>query len=128
MRDCKPGMLEYQLEACNHSKRSHGKQTHRHGGKHRARRQAVFTLASPSQQARFLFHASYHGGARHCAYTCICACGPSSAVLHYGHAGAPNDGTLQEGQAPSLSLSLSLRMRLSPRPSPDSHPEPNPQP
>jgi hypothetical protein len=25
MRDCKPGMLEYQLEACNHSKCSHSK-------------------------------------------------------------------------------------------------------
>lgn len=61
MRDCKVGMLEYQLEA------------------------------------RFLFHAAYHGGCRHAAYTPICACGPNSAVLHYGHAGAPNDETLRDG-------------------------------
>ena len=59
MRDTRPGMLEYQLEAL------------------------------------FLFHCAYHGGARHSAYTCICACGPDSAVLHYGHAGAPNERLLQ---------------------------------
>ena len=58
MRDAKPGMMEYQLEA------------------------------------RFLFHIADAGGCRHCAYTCICACGPNAAVLHYGHAGAPNDRRL----------------------------------
>lgn len=45
----------------------------------------------------FLFSilAAYtHGGCRHMAYTCICACGPSSNVLHYGHAGRPNSRLL----------------------------------
>ncbi|URE15976.1 hypothetical protein MUK42_11296 [Musa troglodytarum] len=39
----------------------------------------------------FLHHIYMYGGCRHCSYTCICATGENSAVLHYGHAAAPND-------------------------------------
>jgi len=44
-------------------------------------------------QAEAMFrHYSYdQGGCRHVSYTCICGSGRSGAVLHYGHAGAPND-------------------------------------
>uniref|UniRef100_A0A0E0G3P6 Xaa-Pro dipeptidase n=1 Tax=Oryza nivara TaxID=4536 RepID=A0A0E0G3P6_ORYNI len=39
----------------------------------------------------FLHHVYMYGGCRHCSYTCICATGENSSVLHYGHAAAPND-------------------------------------
>ena len=61
MRRCKPGIMEYQLEAA------------------------------------FLHEIYARGGCRFSAYTCICGCGPHSAVLHYGHQGAPNDGALRDG-------------------------------
>eukprot|EP00565_Helicotheca_tamesis_P008762 CAMPEP_0185735304 /NCGR_PEP_ID=MMETSP1171-20130828/24872_1 /TAXON_ID=374046 /ORGANISM="Helicotheca tamensis, Strain CCMP826" /LENGTH=84 /DNA_ID=CAMNT_0028405559 /DNA_START=112 /DNA_END=363 /DNA_ORIENTATION=- len=51
-------------------------------------------------QAESLFrhYAHYTGGARHVSYTPICGCGPNGAVLHYGHASAPNDVLIEEGQ------------------------------
>ncbi|KAF5476826.1 hypothetical protein F2P56_003521 [Juglans regia] len=45
----------------------------------------------------FLHHTYMYGGCRHCSYTCICAIGKNSDVLHYGHAAAPNDRTLEDG-------------------------------
>ena len=42
-------------------------------------------------EAMFMNYAYNHGGCRHVSYTCICGAGRSGAVLHYGHAGAPND-------------------------------------
>lgn len=37
------------------------------------------------------------GGMRHTSYTCICGTGHNSSVLHYGHAGAPNEKTIMDG-------------------------------
>ena len=39
----------------------------------------------------------FHYGCRLQAYTSICGCGPNGATLHYGHAGAPNDGAVIDG-------------------------------
>lgn len=45
----------------------------------------------------FKHYCYYNGGARHMSYTCICGSGENGAVLHYGHAGAPNEKTVEDG-------------------------------
>lgn len=54
-------------------------------------------MAEYQLEAAFLHEVYAKGGCRFTAYTCICGCGPHSAVLHYGHQGAPNDGLLRDG-------------------------------
>ena len=54
-------------------------------------------MAEFQSESLFRHYAYYSFGARHLGYTAICGCGPSGAVLHYGHAGAPNDRLLQDG-------------------------------
>ena len=48
-------------------------------------------------EAVFLAHSYYVGGCRHMSYTCICGVGSNSAILHYGHAGAPNNRLIKDG-------------------------------
>nr|GEU95951.1 xaa-Pro dipeptidase [Tanacetum cinerariifolium] len=52
----------------------------------------------------FLHHTYFYGSCRHCSYTCICATGDNSSVLHYGHAAAPNDRTLRDGDMALLDM------------------------
>ncbi|XP_028049802.1 xaa-Pro dipeptidase isoform X2 [Monomorium pharaonis] len=48
-------------------------------------------------EAWFLHHVYAEGGCRHVSYTCICGSGHNSSILHYGHAGAPNNKVIQDG-------------------------------
>lgn len=48
-------------------------------------------------ESLFQHYCYSRGGMRHTSYTCICGSGHNSSVLHYGHAGAPNDKTIQDG-------------------------------
>jgi len=44
------------------------------------------------------------GGCRHVSYTCICGSGAHGAILHYGHAGAPNSKQLSDGDLMLLDM------------------------
>jgi len=48
-------------------------------------------------EATFLNYVYLVGGCRHAGYTCICSSGDNGAVLHYGHAGAPNSRRINDG-------------------------------
>lgn len=65
-------------------------------------RSAAVGMVEYELEARFLYEIYSKGGCRKAAYTSICACGPNGAVLHYGHAGAPNDRTLEAGDIVSV--------------------------
>ena len=45
-------------------------------------------------ESTFLHTCYSSGGCRSAMYTPISASGPNPAVLHYGHSGAPNGGSL----------------------------------
>lgn len=48
-------------------------------------------------ESTFLDHCYSVGGCRHASYTCICGVGSNSAILHYGHASAPNSREIKNG-------------------------------
>ncbi|XP_012674417.2 xaa-Pro dipeptidase [Clupea harengus] len=48
-------------------------------------------------ESLFQHYCFSRGGMRHVSYTCICGSGHNASVLHYGHAGAPNDKTINDG-------------------------------
>ncbi|EGZ07489.1 hypothetical protein PHYSODRAFT_340571 [Phytophthora sojae] len=48
-------------------------------------------------ESDFLHYVYSNGGARFHAYTCICGSGHNASAQHYGHAGAPNDKLLEDG-------------------------------
>lgn len=47
-------------------------------------------------EALFKAFVGFVGGARHVAYDCICCAGKNASILHYGHAGRPNDAVVAE--------------------------------
>uniref|UniRef100_A0A8C6UZ03 Xaa-Pro dipeptidase n=1 Tax=Neogobius melanostomus TaxID=47308 RepID=A0A8C6UZ03_9GOBI len=54
-------------------------------------------LQEYEMESLFQHYCYTKGGMRHTSYTCICGTGHNSSILHYGHAGAPNDKTIMDG-------------------------------
>lgn len=48
-------------------------------------------------ESLFIHYVSSRAGSRHTGYTCICGSGEHGAILHYGHAGAPNGKQVNDG-------------------------------
>ena len=48
-------------------------------------------------EAEFLRYIYDVGGCRYVSYTCICGSGYTSSYLHYGHATAPNNKVMNDG-------------------------------
>jgi Xaa-Pro dipeptidase len=63
----------------------------------RVMQQAHTVRSEHELEAMFLYETYRYAGCRHMSYTCICCSGHNSAILHYGHAGAPNDKKVQSG-------------------------------
>ena len=53
-------------------------------------------MAEFQLESLFRHFSYFRYGCRLQAYTSICGCGPNASVLHYGHAGAPNDFVLKD--------------------------------
>jgi len=62
-------------------------------------RNAYVGMMEYELEAKFQYEIYTKGGCRKAAYTSICACGPNPSVLHYGHAGAPNDRQVLNGES-----------------------------
>ncbi|KAJ8340635.1 hypothetical protein SKAU_G00352680 [Synaphobranchus kaupii] len=89
--ECRLVKTDMELEVLRYTNRI-SSQAHKEIMKHVKPGQKEYEMESLFQ------HYCYtRGGMRHTSYTCICGSGNNSSVLHYGHAGAPNDKTIEDG-------------------------------
>lgn len=61
-------------------------------------------MAEGQLDALFQAWTGLYGGSRRIAYGSICCAGPSGAILHYGHAGRPNNQIIRENDMLLLDL------------------------
>uniref|UniRef100_A0AAR2J663 Peptidase M24 domain-containing protein n=1 Tax=Pygocentrus nattereri TaxID=42514 RepID=A0AAR2J663_PYGNA len=89
--ECRLLKTDMELEVLRYTNRI-SSEAHKEVMKHVSAGQKEYEMES-----LFRHYCYSQGGMRHTSYTCICGSGHNSSVLHYGHAGAPNDKTIQDG-------------------------------
>lgn len=58
-------------------------------------KEAKYCKKENELESLFLYYINRYYGCRYVSYTCVCGSGHNSAILHYGHAGAPNDRVIE---------------------------------
>lgn len=82
---------EYELEVIRYTNKI-SSEAHKHVMKNIKPNMMEYELESMFQDFAYR-----KGGCRHVAYCCIAATGDNAATLHYGHAGAPNNKKILDG-------------------------------
>ena len=69
-------------------------------------KQVKFCKQESDLESEFLYYINRFYGCRYLSYTCVCCSGFNGAILHYGHAGAPNDRMFDKTTSEMLLLDM----------------------
>jgi len=86
-------LMSYVNKICSHA---HVRVMQECGSHFNKRSKKNTKLMEYQLESIFLHDIYYNGGCRYVSYTPICGAGENSAILHYGHAGMPNNAGIKK--------------------------------